>query len=192
MITNEILLGGGTWQEALMASLKDLIDAALAKAKLDAHPVGSYYWSSEATDPGTLFGGTWEQIKDRFVYAAGDGSAAGDTGGEATHTLTEAEMPAHTHTRGTMNITGGATSCFLWNESSSATEQSGALSMAVGANGEFFYPTGWADNTAGRRPGWMTLDASRSWTGATSSVGGGAAHNNLPPYVRAYCWRRTA
>lgn len=76
-----------------MASVQDLVKQIL----LAAHPVGSYYWSSEATDPATLFGGTWERVKDRFLYAVGDGSAAGDTGGEATHTLTEAEMPKHYH-----------------------------------------------------------------------------------------------
>lgn len=38
-----------------------------------AHPIGSYYWSSNNTNPSTLFGGTWTQIKDRFVLAAGDG-----------------------------------------------------------------------------------------------------------------------
>lgn len=60
-------------------------------------PVGSYYWSDVDTDPGTLFGGTWERVKDRFILAAGDTYAAGATGGEATHTLTVEEMPGHTH-----------------------------------------------------------------------------------------------
>lgn len=52
---------------------------------LAAHPVGSYYWSSNATSPAALFGGTWEQVKDRFILAAGDSYAAGATGGVATH-----------------------------------------------------------------------------------------------------------
>ena len=30
------------------------------------YPVGSYCWSSNNTNPGTIFGGTWEQIKDKF------------------------------------------------------------------------------------------------------------------------------
>ena len=50
------------------------------------HPVGSLYISNDPTSPASFIGGTWEQIKDRFILAAGDTYAAGSTGGEATHT----------------------------------------------------------------------------------------------------------
>lgn len=49
------------------------------------------------TCPAEFVGGTWEQIKDRFLLAAGDIYAAGTTGGSATHTLTVEEMPTHYH-----------------------------------------------------------------------------------------------
>lgn len=69
-----------------------------AKLRVDAiYPVGSIYMSVNATNPGTLFGGTWTQIKDTFLLSAGDTYTAGDTGGEATHTLTKDEMPSHYH-----------------------------------------------------------------------------------------------
>ena len=61
------------------------------------YPVGSIYWSSNDTDPGTLFGGTWQQIKDMFVLAAGDSYSVNSTGGEKTHTLTIDEIPSHDH-----------------------------------------------------------------------------------------------
>lgn len=61
------------------------------------YPVGSIYLSVSSTDPKTLFGGTWQRIQDRFLLAAGSTYAAGATGGEATHTLTTNEMPAHDH-----------------------------------------------------------------------------------------------
>lgn len=65
-------------------------------------PIGSIYWTGKAPndggDPNVLFGGTWVQIKDRFVLAAGDTYTAGSTGGSATVTLTSAQMPVHTHT----------------------------------------------------------------------------------------------
>ena len=71
---------------------------ATAKLLLDfTHPVGSLYWSTDSTSPATLFGGTWEAITDKFILAAGSLYTAGDTGGEATHTLTIDEMPKHTH-----------------------------------------------------------------------------------------------
>lgn len=62
------------------------------------YPVGSIYLSVNSTSPATLFGGTWTQIKDTFLLGAGDDYTLGDTGGEATHTLTIDEMPDHNHT----------------------------------------------------------------------------------------------
>lgn len=64
---------------------------------LDAHPVGSLYFSSDAADPSTLFGGTWARVEDKFILAAGTAFSVGDTGGEITHTLTVDELPAHNH-----------------------------------------------------------------------------------------------
>lgn len=64
---------------------------------IDAYPVGSIYMSVNSTDPGSLFGGTWVRLKDKFLLAAGDVYNAGDTGGEATHTLTVDEIPSHHH-----------------------------------------------------------------------------------------------
>ena len=61
------------------------------------YPVGSIYLSSKNTNPGTLFGGTWVQIKDRFILTAGDSYSNGATGGAATVTLTVSNMPSHTH-----------------------------------------------------------------------------------------------
>ena len=61
------------------------------------YPVGSLYWSSVSTNPSQLFGGTWKQIKDCFVWAKGDSDTINATGGSKTVTLTEANMPSHRH-----------------------------------------------------------------------------------------------
>ena len=62
------------------------------------YPVGSLYWSSKSTDPSTLFGGTWVQIKDRFVLACGDiYKTVGATGGASSVTLSVSNMPSHSH-----------------------------------------------------------------------------------------------
>lgn len=62
------------------------------------YPVGSIYWSSNNTNPGTLFGGTWTQIKDKFVLACGDTyNTTGATGGASTVTLSINNMPSHDH-----------------------------------------------------------------------------------------------
>ena len=68
------------------------------------YPVGSIYMSLNSTSPADLFGGEWEQLHGRFLFASVEPSGvwnpypAGSTGGEYTHELTVNEMPAHTHT----------------------------------------------------------------------------------------------
>lgn len=62
-------------------------------------PVGSIYMSVISTNPSTLFGGTWQQLQNRFLLGAGSSYSNGATGGEATHKLTVNEMPSHQHDR---------------------------------------------------------------------------------------------
>mgnify|MGYP003474060879 CR=1 FL=1 len=64
---------------------------------LGAYPIGSIYLSVNDTSPASLFGGTWEKIQDRFLLASGSSYSLGATGGEATHTLSKAELPEHSH-----------------------------------------------------------------------------------------------
>ena len=133
------------------------VGAATVSAMLDkAYPVGSIYMSVNSTNPKTLFGGTWVQLKDRFLLAAGTTYKAGATGGEATHTLTASEMPSHNHAVYYPNA--------------------GAADHSAPGN----YPDGPSDST---------YYAIGSYT---SSAGGGAAHNNMPPYLSVYVWKRTA
>lgn len=119
------------------------------------YPVGSIYMSVNATSPSTLFGGTWEQIQDRFLLAAGNSYSGGDTGGEVTHTLTIDEIPDHGHTA-------------------------------------FYYNTS-GDQSFGYQFGGK---GTRSGTAESSSgighTGGSKAHNNMPPYLAVYMWKRTA
>ena len=49
------------------------------------YPIGSLYMSMKDTNPSELFGGTWERIKDRFIYANGDATTPGTLGGSTTH-----------------------------------------------------------------------------------------------------------
>ena len=80
----------------------------LKSSALDIYPVGSIYMSVNNTDPSTFFGGTWQQIKDTFLLSAGDVYNAGDTGGEAEHTLITDEIPSHSHTQ-TVSYSSGST-----------------------------------------------------------------------------------
>lgn len=72
------------------------VDEALSSSSvslLDAYPVGSVYISYVSTSPASLFGGTWTAITGVFPYF----NAGTATGGSNTHTLTVAQIPAHTH-----------------------------------------------------------------------------------------------
>lgn len=76
----------------------------------DIYPVGSIYMSVNSTNPSTLFGGTWTQLKDRFLLGAGSTYTNGSTGGEASHTLTVNEMPSHSHGQYVTVSSGGSLS----------------------------------------------------------------------------------
>ena len=64
---------------------------------LAAHPVTTLYWTSDPRNPGDVYGGTWKQIKDRFILAAGDTYSNGATGGNADTTLAVDNLPSHSH-----------------------------------------------------------------------------------------------
>lgn len=123
------------------------------------YPVGSYYWNSNSTSPATLFGvGTWTQITNQFIFAAGGDYASGDTGGEVDHLLTIGEMPSHDH-RCIMDQ-----SFFAYG---GPMESNDGPASGHGYAYPFYY----------------------SFTG---TKGGSRSHNNMPPYIVAYCWRRDA
>lgn len=63
----------------------------------NVYPIGAVYMSMNSTNPGTLFGGTWEQVQGKFLLGVSSAYPAGSSGGESEHTLTTAEIPDHTH-----------------------------------------------------------------------------------------------
>ena len=99
------------------------------------YPVGSIYMSVNSTDPGTLFGGTWQRIKDRFLLSAGDDYAAGATGGEAEHTLIESEMPEHTHAIYYYNSSGDKSFGYNYQNKGKQSQQTTASGGIVSAGG---------------------------------------------------------
>lgn len=65
------------------------------------YPIGIVVTLGVSTNPGTLFGiGTWTAITGKVIVgkaSSGTFNTLNATGGEETHTLTIAEMPAHDH-----------------------------------------------------------------------------------------------
>lgn len=131
----------------------------------DVYPVGAIYISAAATNPGTLFGfGTWEQIKDVFLLAAGSTYSGGSTGGEETHTLTTEELPKHEH------------KIYYGNNSGSYFTANTA------------FPAPMADSSGN------SVNKSWGYELCRTALDGGSdtAHNNMPPYLAVYVWKRTA
>lgn len=144
----------------------------------NVYPVGSIYMNVNSTNPETLFGGTWEQIQGRFLLGMSSSYPAGSQGGEQTVALTMSQMPKH----------------------------DGHVGSGVIA------PDGVP--TLGNFPGFLNSDvmttygdSGRGWNvfqgnemhpacnnlGGTASLSEGQAeaHNNMPPYLSVYIWKRT-
>ena len=173
------------------------------------YPVGSVYISFNATDPSTLFGGTWVRLKDTFLLANGDSYAPNTTGGSATKTISVNNLPSHTHscstvgnhthTRGSMNITGSITN--IDNEplgNADDFSNSGALSMEAR-----IYETGGISTAESGGGGYkINFNGASGWSGETSAngshthtignTGSSLPLNIMPPYQTVYMWRRTA
>ena len=140
---------------AITDKVADTINALASNFQLlnAFYPIGTIYQSTRSTDPATFLGGTWTALTGRFLIGAGTDFPAGSTGGERTHTLTVAEMPAHKHPSTTPNIIQNRVT-----------------------------------DTGGTDYGFIS---DGSWTDSGSD-GGGAAHENMPPYRSVYMWERTA
>ena len=126
------------------------------------YPIGSIYMSVDSTSPATLFGGTWEQIKDKFLLSCGDTYNNGSTGGSA-----DAIVVSHTHTFDrayalTTDSTQGV------DRNSNAGQTGTKVNNLLQSNGGAIY---------------------RNTINSTGDSGTG---KNMPPYLSVYMWKRTA
>lgn len=138
------------------------------------YPVGSIYMSVNDVNPEMLFGGTWEQIEDKFLLASGTSYSNGATGGSATVTLTENEIPTHNHNSKTLT---GTTRIQQYNGNSST----GIISQSN--NNYNIKSTGGGTNFGSTT---LTINA----THTHDDIGGGQAHENMPPYLAVNVWKR--
>ena len=147
------------------------------------YPIGSIYLSVNSTSPATLFGGSWTQLKDRFLLGAGSTYSSGATGGAATHKLSVAEMPSHAHDTpffNNMTNNGEMKSDFIGVFGKGVT-----ASQALKDTGQTSTMEMWWINQTNTAEG-------NEWAYLTSAKGSGSAHNNMPPYLVVYMWKRTA
>ena len=179
---------------------------------LKVYPVGSIYISYNSTNPGTLFGGTWENYGNGRVLKGINSGTAGLTGGSDTVTLSTANLPAHTHdishthttpeTDATYSLstTGGTHSHIIKNVGTVAGETvcdgincfmwnsktgwgSTSLSALFGGDGAHTHGiTG--DITV---PKMTTNSISKTISGSTGS---GTSFSVQNAYITVYMWRR--
>ena len=153
-------------------SLKDLIEDTRKKTLLAAHPVGSYYFSDDPTNPSTLFGGTWKAVDPgRALVAQGTVTAedgeklefkAGNTYGEFKHQLTVGELAEHNHT-----MYCDDNFCPINTGNVNAYWKQGLISHNTPEKGEKY----------------------GVFIGA---CGNSEYHNNMTPVIATYCWTRTS
>ena len=159
---------GALEQNGTAVNASKLGGKTMAQLLLTVYPVGSIYLSVNSTSPASLFGGTWEQLKDRFLLGAGSAYAAGSMGGEAAHTLSINEIPSHAgHLYGNAGGVNGK------------GDAKGAWLKEININSSLTTSYGWNYKNNEYYP-------------VNRSLGGGAAHNNMPPYLAVYMWKRVS
>lgn len=145
--------------------MQSQVDSAVSYVLTSVFPIGYVLTTFDDNDYTDYLGFKWEQISDRFLLAST--SEPGALGGEATHTLTPAEMPTHSHDTYLHCNYGG-----------------GTLTVAarfIIENGQY---VSWS-------PGERS-NINIGYAGPTGDKGSSQAHNNMPPYVTVRMWRRVA
>lgn len=177
----KFLKGNGEWAEVPKLTKLDLLDMI--------YPVGSIYMSVNSSNPGSLFGGTWEKMPaGRVLIPEGASSwgttyTAGSTGGEATHTLTVEELPSVAPSIVVPNasLTGTFTVGRLQNNDSSG------IVTRSNANNSYCGNSSWGGTITT-----FTIKASHTHTLTANKLGSDQPHNNMQPFVTCYMWKRTA
>ena len=160
----------------------------------EIYPIGSIYISTTDDTVEKVrnrFGGTWVVYGNgRTLMSSTDASE--QTGGNSSYTyspsgtvegtaLDVSQMPAHTHTRGTMDITGWfkmAPSVYTYGGAWNKYGSWGAGGSFSGVDGGGSYHPDTLSYSGGLSINQVNFNASSTWTGETSSVGGGGKHTH--------------
>lgn len=182
-------------------ALRDILDGIGELLDL-VHPIGSIYVSRDPTDPSEMFGGVWSPITDRFLLTAGSTYHVGDLdGGEATHTLTENELPAFNRQISmrklyTENFANDYTMFVQTGSTDYGTSENHDWKVTIGGIGtDVLGPNGLSGPVVQpainykNKPG-VTDTATAGAARLTLLFGGDQPHNNMPPYTIVYAWER--
>lgn len=171
-----------------MATLEEMVDKAIQVAVLRAHPVGSYFITESADNPHEILGGgVWQKLEGRFLLGANASYSVGSEGGEAMHTLTVNEIPSHTH--------DATIKAFTYNGNKIQFFNAGDANKGGSWINDSQFSIAAARNLSGTSGVQHILTEANLNTGKaidTANTGGGASHNNMPPYRAVNIWKRTA
>ncbi len=134
-------------------------------------PVGTILMTTEDVNPSTYIGGTWVALNDVFLLAASETHPAGETGGAETVALLTTQLPAHRHY--TINM----------------------AKAESGISPDYQHTVARYDREVSSWPDThyqLNATINPANGGLTSSTGSGEAHDNMPPYLSVYTWKRTA
>ena len=127
-------------------------------------------------------------LRDRFIVGAGSTYAVGATGGAATVTLNESQIPGHTHVISATTASAGAhTHTATVSDPGHVHTALQPISGSTSASGGSF---GGQDNTRATGSSTTGITVSISSAGdhthvvsaSAATTGGGQAHENRPPY----------
>lgn len=166
---------------------------------LNAYPVGAVYISTVSTSPATLFGGSWTQITDKFLYAT---TTSKTTGGASTHSHTQGATGASSgSTGGPSNNTSGSTTLTIdqipshshpYNLAYGGTDPAKGLGYGNTLAGTF-NNAAFVQNTGGGKGHTHTLSShTHSLNSHTHTNPNTASASSMPPYFTVYAWYRTA
>lgn len=142
------------------------------------YPIGSTYISVNSVNPSFLFGGEWEQIQDRFLLASGSTYSAGSTGGSATVTLTSAQSGLKAHGHGM--------------DHNHNHRHSLNKNFSTGSGSVSAYTVTSNRSTSTQYTGYDSTASSKKTTDNNTASNASEAHENMPPYLTVYMWKRIA
>lgn len=156
-------------------------DALKEEIYKEMYPVGHVVISFNSTNP-AKYGTVWERTGEgRMLLGVSDEYEVEDTGGEATHTLNMDEMPNHDHLGSTeseryRNLSDGAIN---WGVCYATASPTIANNQGIGR--------GYAPD-----PYIAASNDGVHHTHPIAAQGGSQPHNNMPPYIAVYMWRRVS
>ena len=144
------------------------------------YPIGSIYMSANNVNPTVLFGGVWNQIKDRFLLAAGSTYLAGTIGGSAA-----SELPPHAHTIPPLQISssGGHDHTVKVSYSNTAGAKSAVFVRGSAAEGTSSTLVD-IESNSGKHTHQTLATLSNTVSIENNHAG------NMPPYLTVYMWKR--